>query len=276
MFLLRPSAISNQTFTFILAVVAQRYGVQVHCCCVMSNHLHLGVTDVRGNSPAFMRDLCALVARSFNSLHGRWEHFWAPGSYSAVVLSTPSDAIDKLAYILANPAAAHLVRRGEDWPGVWTAPSDIGGAPRPVERPQHFFRRKGPLPEIAALQLVPPPGFDSVEDFRALLLAKVKVLEDESEWQRRREGRDCLGVRRVLAQRPDARPPTSEPRRGLNPRIAARDKWRRMEAIGRLREFLQAYRQAWAAFVNGVRNTVFPAGTYWMHVVYGVTCAAAT
>ncbi len=61
----------------------------------------------------------------------------------------------------------------------------------------------------------------------------------------------------------------------LNPRIACRDPWKRIEAIQRLKTFLADYRAAWKAFTNGLRETIFPAGTYWMRVIYSVPCAAS-
>ena len=36
-FLLRPSALTNLVFKFVLAVAAERHGVLVHAACVMSN-----------------------------------------------------------------------------------------------------------------------------------------------------------------------------------------------------------------------------------------------
>jgi putative transposase len=274
MLLLRPSKLTNQLFSFILAVVAERYGIEVHCFCVLSNHFHLVATDPLGTSPAFMRDLCALVARSFNALHGRWENLWAPGSYSAVALLTPDDVLDKMAYVLANPAAADLVQHGSEWPGLWSAPAQIGGAPIRIDRPRHFFREEGPMPGYARLQLSCPCGFDSAEDFRAELERRVAALEDEAARKRKEKGGTVLGAKKVLAQKPHARPAFGEPRRGLNPRIAARDKWKRIEAIGRLKEFLHSYRAAWAAFTRGARDALFPHGTYWMRIAYGAVCAA--
>ena len=60
----------------------------------------------------------------------------------------------------------------------------------------------------------------------------------------------------------------------LNPRIAGGDKWKRIEALSRLVSFLKSYREAWAAFRDGVRDVIFPAGTYWLRVNQVVRCAA--
>ncbi len=275
MLLLRPSKRTNEILKYILAVAAERSGVVLHAFCVLSNHLHIALSDPKGKLPLFAQCLDTLVARSLNALHGRWETFWAPGSYSAVVLETREDVLAKMAYVLANPVAAGLVRRGREWPGLWSAPEWIGAGPVEVKRPKHFFRENGPMPETAKLELVCPPGWASVEEFRRQLTAAVTALEDEAARKLAAEGRSFLGVRKVLAQNPRARPASAEPRRGLNPRIACRDKWKRIEAIGRLKTFLSEYRVAWRAFASGVRRTVFPVGTYWMRVTYGVPCAAS-
>ena len=54
-----------------------------------------------------------------------------------------------------------------------------------------------------------------------------------------------------------------------------RDKWRRIEALQRLTTFLRVFREAFRAWARGVRDVVFPAGTYLMQVHHGVSCAAA-
>ena len=275
MFLLRPSERSNQLFSYILAVAAQKYGIALHAFCVLSNHFHLVLTDPDRNAPAFMQYLCGLVARSFNEMHGTWETFFAPGSYSAVSLTTPADVLGKVAYVLGNPAASALVPRGSEWPGLWSAPAQIGGSAIEVERPEGFFRAEGPMPRSATLGLVCPPGFESVEAFRQQLVAELTALENRAAQQVAEADGAFLGARKVLAQRPQARPASVEPRRGLNPRIACQDKWKRIEAIGRLAEFLAAYRVAWRAFRDGVHDTVFPHGTYWMRIAHGACCAAA-
>ena len=270
--LLRPSRGTNETFLFVLALAAKRFAVRVHAFCVLSNHVHLVVTDPDARLPAFLQLLDALVARAVNASLGRWEAFWAPDTYSAVRLESPGDIVDKTAYTLANPVAAGLVPTGSAWPGLWSAPESIGAEPLRARRPKHFFDPKGGLPESIALPLTVPPGFESAELFRDELVRALEAREDVERCRRRGRG-GFLGVRRVLAQKPTARPAAGEPRRVLNPRIAARDKWRRIEALGRLVEFLHGYRAAWAARCAGEPDVVFPRGTYLMRAVHGVACA---
>jgi hypothetical protein len=88
------------------------------------------------------------------------------------------------------------------------------------------------------------------------------------------EGRRLLGREAVLAQDPFDCPKGYDLRFGLNPHVACKDKWGRIEALGRLKEFLEAYREAWNAFKSGDKDVVFPAGTYWMARHAG--CAVAS
>jgi putative transposase len=275
MFLLRPSPLTNAILQYVLAVAAARYGVLVHAFCFLSNHCHLVVTDPAGCLPAFAQYLDAQVARALNALHGRWDYFWESGSYNAVALQSPEDVLDRIAYVLANPVAAGLVRRGSEWPGLWSSPEQIGGAPIQAKRPDHFFRAGASMPDVVDLHVPCPVGFESVGEFRRQLVAAVREREDRAVEEAAAAGRTFLGARKVVSQRPQNRPATVEPRRGLRPRVASRDRSKRIEAIERLKAFLSEYRRALAQFGRGVREALFPAGTYWMRIAYGVRCAAA-
>jgi REP element-mobilizing transposase RayT len=269
-FFLRPSPVVNQVFAYVLALAAQRYGVQVHAFCVLSNHFHLVLTDPNARLPAFQQFLAAFVARALNAHLGRWEYFWAPCAYSAVALGSPEDIVAKAAYTLANPVAAGLVQAAHLWPGLWSAPGSIGTAIR-VKRPENFFDKDGDLPEYVDFELKVPVGFSSPEDFRDRLQEESSRLE-----QAARDGIPTfLGVNRVKAQSPFARPRPGEPRRQLAPRVAARDKWKRIELLRQLKGFLTDYREALRTWREGKVEPVFPAGTYLMRVAHGVACASA-
>jgi REP element-mobilizing transposase RayT len=262
-------------FLYVLAVAARRFGVRVHAFCVLSNHYHLIVTDPDARLPAFGQYIDSLVARATNSILGRWEAFWAPSSYSAVALVAPADVLDKTAYVLANPAAARLVRHGRDWPGLWSAPELIGAAPLVARRPGEFFRAKGVMPDEVELELTVPPGFDSAEEFRNHLIAALEVREEQATREAHAAGLGFLGRTKVLSQKPTVRPPPLEPRQSLNPRVAARDKWKRIEVLARLSEFLTDYREAWCARRAGKLDALFPEGTYLMRVLHGAPCVMA-
>jgi REP element-mobilizing transposase RayT len=265
-FLLRPSCLTNAIVRFVLALAALRTGVLVHVACVMSNHLHLVVTDPDAKVPKFCQLLGGFVARAMNVLLGRWGAFWDERTFSMVVLDGPEDIVAKAAYTLANPVAAGLVSVASEWPGLWTGPELVGGPPLICEKPTVFFRRRGKLPALIELPIVPPPGF-SPEQFRQALAAALDGLERQA--RRDREGKTFLGVKRVKAQSPSSRPARGK-RGGLNPTFATRDPDRRRQLLALVGEFRRAYRHAWERFRAGVRQVLFPAGTYQMYVMHRV------
>ncbi|HSM94314.1 MAG TPA: hypothetical protein VLT47_15675 [Anaeromyxobacteraceae bacterium] len=274
LFLLVPSEMVNAIVAYVLAVAANRYGIQVHAFCVLSNHLHIVLTDVHGRLPAFAQYFHSLVGRAINAARGRQEDFWAPNTYSAVTLLSPADVVAKTAYVLANPVAAGLVPSGRDWPGLWSAPESIGGEAVEVPRPGFFFKPMGSMRKSAQLQLHCPPGFASTADFLEQLRPALAALEAEAAATLATEGRTFLGARRVLAQDPMSHPATREPLGQLNPRVACRDPEVRKGALARLQEFAAAYRDALAAWRRGIRDVIFPEGTYQMRVQHAVRCAA--
>ncbi|WP_242391989.1 hypothetical protein [Anaeromyxobacter oryzisoli] len=233
------------------------------------------MTDPRARLPEFHRYLDGLVARATNCSLGRWDGFWERNSYSAVKLETDDAVIEKMVYVLANPVAAGLVRRGREWPGLWSDPGMIGGEPIVAERPTVFFRELGRMPASASLQPCRPPGFASDASFRKRLGEALRDAEDRAASELGREGRSFLGVARVLAQKPRAHPPSGEPRRGLNPRVACRNGWKRIEALQRLAEFVAAYKEALESWRAGVRDVLFPPGTWLMRVQYAARCGGA-
>jgi putative transposase len=275
-FFLHPARTTSEIFLYVLAVVARRYGVLVHAFCVLSDHYHLLVTDPDAQLPAFMRDLDSLVARATNASLHRWEGFWSSaGSYSAVAHGATDDLVRKAAYVLTNPVAAGLVPRGADWPGLRSGVGQLGRAKIEAARPKLFFRERGNMPASAVLELAVPPGFSSADEFERRVAAASNEREEEFRRTRKAKGRGFLGRARVLAQDPLARAVSEEPHRKLNPSVAASDVGERVEALSLLRAFRRAYRSAWEEFRSGMRNTVFPAGTYLLRIQHGVRCAAA-
>ncbi|MDI7267604.1 MAG: transposase [Myxococcota bacterium] len=274
-FFLRPSSTVNRIFLYCLACAAAKYGIQVHAFVALSDHYHMVVTDPEARIPGFMSWFNEFVAKCLNALLGRWESIWSGGTYSLVRLETPDDVLDKIVYTIVNPIAAGLVPRSEQWPGAtsrtFTFPAKID-----IERPGSFFRPDGPMPEKVALTVTRPPGFEHLTggQFRELLVERLRTREAELRAEAKKQGRGFLGVKAVERQDPCGSPATREPRRKLDPKIAAKDPEVRQGAIDRLRAFLDEYRKAFERWRAGIRKVVFPFGTYALRVLAGVACRA--
>ena len=169
-----------------------------------------------------------------------------------------------MAYTAANPVLDHLVERVHHWPGVNGLSALLKGRPLRATRPLHFFRPHGPMPEAHEITLTIPPELGPADVVLSDLRDRVRALELDRAADRQRTGRRVLGRRAVLAQSWHDRPTSCEPRRNLRPRIAAPNKWARVEALLRDRAFVEEYHDARARWQEGAA-AVFPLGTYWLH-----------
>jgi putative transposase len=274
-FLMRPDRETNNAFIYCLADAASRYRIEVLFTVAMGNHHHTGIYDPEGNYPAFLEHFHKLFAKCQNAWRGRWENFWSSEQTSVVRLVEEGDVLDKMTYALTNPVKDRLVERAHHWPGVTSLEPTLRGSRLYASRPKHFFRHDGTMPETVTLTFRRPKGLEylSAAEFAALVAERVRHVEETVLAERRRTGARVLGRRGVLGQKWSDRPRSQEPRRGLNPRVAARSKWSRIEALVRNNAFRDAYAAARAAFIAGVRDVLFPPGTYWLRRFACAMCA---
>lgn len=272
-FLLRPDKETNNAFVYCLAVAAQRYDVTVIDFIQMSNHLHDEIYDRHGNTPAFNEHFHKLLARCMNALRGRWENFFSSEQVGVVRTDTCEDLVDRLVYIATNPVKAGLVATVDEWPGASGYRALMTGQPLRATRPKHFFADDGTMPETVELHLTIPPELGDREEILAKVRAGVEKVEREEAEKRAATGRRVMGAYAVRRQSWRDSPTSREPRRGLRPTIAAKNIWRRIEALQRRREFLAAYRVAWEALRAG-SPIPFPPGTYGLRRYLQITVAA--
>jgi len=259
-----------------MAYAAFKTGILIHAYCVMSNHWHVVVTDPQGRLPEFVEWVHKYVAKCLNLLWGRWENVWSSEKPSYVELVDPVDVLDKIIYVLLNPVSSHLVARSRHWPGLISSPNDYLRISRKIKRPNIFFRPRGPLPEIVNLQLTVPPSFQNitVKDFVHLVSGLLKKRENNELRKLSRAGDRVTGRDRVLAQSHLDTPASSSPHKTLNPRVAGKNKWKRLESVRRIKAFVHAYREARKKKISGDHEALFPAGTYWLKKFGGVACSA--
>ena len=276
MFFLTPSPVVNQILLFCMARAAVQYGVKIHAFAFLSNHFHIVLTDPDANIARFMHWMDLYSAKCLNAHYGTWGTVWDPVSYGCVETVENDDVLEKIVYTLANPVAAGLVRWGNEWPGLRSRPEDIGKREFVANRPSVYFDAHGNVPMEARVALDKPEQFADLtdEEFRQIALKRYEKREKEIHKAFKAERRDFLGSRKARKQSPLDSPSTHERKRSMNPRIACRRKWPRVAAIERLKAFLHEYREALRQFRAGQRSVIFPPGTFWMRVHFGVACHA--
>jgi putative transposase len=268
-FLLRPDAETNNAYAYCLAEAAERYEMELIISQQMSNHHHTKFFDRYGRAIEFTAHFHKNLAKCQNALRGRWENMWSSEPPCIVQLVDRADVIDKIVYVAANPVLDHLVDRVHHWPGVKTVRALLEQEAIQAHRPAHFFREDGPMPETVTLRFSIPPELGETEKVIHEVRERIAAVEVEQMRIRAKTGKRIVGRRGVLRQSWRDSPTSREPRRNLRPRVAARSKWSRIEALRRNHAFLIAYRNARAAWLAGT-PIPFPAGTYWLVRFVGV------
>lgn len=274
-FLMRPDAETTNAFIYCLAVSADRFDIGVVALGTMSNHHHLVAVDRAGRLPQFLQYFHRLFAAHQNALRGRWEAFWAAGEQTSVVeLIEPEDILVKSAYAICNPVKDHVVDQLRHWPGPDALRAIEQNSPLSADRPGTFFRSRGPLPPRATLSFVKPPGFEHLShpQYAAELRDRVTAFEHRARTERIARGIRVLGRKLVLRQHWNDRPRSREPRRQLNPRLACKSIWSRLEALERNKEWLARYADARVRWQAGQPGVIFPTGVWWLARHADVRC----
>jgi putative transposase len=275
-FLLRPDHETNNAFIYCLAFAANRTQMDVLAFLAHSNHHHTIVVDRKGRMPEFLETFHKLMAKHQNALRGRWENFWASEATSIVELADSEAIVSKITYALTNPVKDHLVERAAHWPGASSLCATLKGGSLHAQRPRRFFSPEGDLPEKISLKCLRPPGFEhmSPNEWRGMLSDRLRAIETDAKKRRRADKTQVVGREQVLQQKPNDRPDSHEPRRALSPRVAAANKWARVETLQRNKMFVAAYRVARDLWRAG-KDAAFPAGTYWLHRFANVAISSA-
>ncbi len=281
-FLFRPDEEGKvaEIFWYCLAVAAKKHGIAVHAAVLMSTHIHLVYTDVRGVQPDFKRDFHRTFAQGLKALLGWPEEVfnkYLGGEHEPLT----ADAVaDDIAYLIANPVSAFAVRYAKDWPGAQTLPRDIGRRVIEVARPDGYFDANNPdWPAKATLRLEMPECLVTMygeDGARANLARRVRDYERAAFAEAKQEGIAFKGVRRCMRVARTARARSWELFGKLNPRFkASGDLGAARAAIEENAQFDEDYEAALARWTAGDRRVVFPHGTWWMRVHHGVRVAPA-
>ena len=262
-FLLRPDSAINNLFVYCLALAAEKYGIELHAACVMSNHYHLILTDVQGVLPDFTAWLNRQLAMCIKRVRKWDEVVWEPNvACSAVELAGTSEVLDKVAYVLLNPVSAALVRSPERWAGVVTTLPMLRRGTMCAKHPKVWFKKE--VRGSATVTFTTPPCFADREHYHSAVESLLGSRLEQVRTKLLRQGRGYLGRTRVRKTLVSDRPATKKERFGRSPTFSALTRSMWLAAVKKLRAFRTAYRTAYEAWRSGERDVEFPLGTWWV------------
>ncbi len=275
--LLRPDPKVTQIVAYVLALCAERTGIEVIAVIQMSNHWHLLLRDVEGRLPEFLQRAHWLISRAVNRFRKRSDSFFDGGAAHCLPVETLEDAVRIAAYIEANPVKDDLVESARDWPGLSSNGMEPGEV-LVVPRPEVFFAKRGKEPLTVRLRRAPMPLFRSGQTARqAQLMVRRRVREHENRARtRRRQNRaSVLGAKRVLVQSPESGPKTPPAKKNKKRKVfwsANAGVARRLQQ--REKQFQSDYSEARARWLRD-KSVKLPWGTYWLRVFAGAKCEEA-
>lgn len=251
---------------FSLAQTCHRFpGVNLLAVCQMSNHLHLVLRDGSAQLSSFMQYFLGNLARRMNRidrLHGPlFER-----RFSEIEIVDEVALIDRIAYAIANPVEANLVRSHREWTGLCVfARSNAarvaftyfheGRYRRALARaeggPEDPTVRRADFQETATLE---------VGTLDAELAERVETAVKAREAQIRATQRGVVGMSTVEAMEPLAQPEASS--RSPMPLCFASTSEAWSGFVAGWRAFRHAFHAASYDFRHGVLDVVFPAGSF--------------
>ncbi|MFT6399202.1 MAG: hypothetical protein ACJAYU_003967 [Bradymonadia bacterium] len=274
-FFFAPTGIITQLFMFLLGFYAKQRGIIIYGVVLMSNHYHLLGLDVRGNLPDFVRDLNSIFARALNVHHHRDDKIWSGDGYHLVRPINPEDVMHRMVYLAANPAAAGLVNRAEEYPGAVVTPGSIG-VPTSYRRPDFFFSKDGPWPEQVEVTFAVPGCMEMTRgDYIAAFSSALKEREWEHRRERRSESKGLLGADACRAVSPADRPKSGEKHGRRKFEVACKDECERSASIRRMKAFREAYLVALEEWREDISGVVFPHGSWWVRRYAGAAVRPA-
>ena len=117
------------SFLKTLAEAYDRFGLEIHAYCLMSNHYHLLVKTPQANLQRAMRHMGGVYTQRYNRLKKRDGPLFR-GRYKAILVDSDAYLLHLSRYIHRNPLEARMIDDLAHYP--WSSyPNYIGKAPSP-------------------------------------------------------------------------------------------------------------------------------------------------
>jgi putative transposase len=116
--------VDRRRFMTILDIATERYRVECHAYCLMTNHYHLVLRTLDPNLSAAMQYLNGVYAQSWNKRHARVGHVFQ-GRFKGQLMQRDGYFLEACRYVVLNPVRAGLVKNPEDW--MWSSYASTAG-----------------------------------------------------------------------------------------------------------------------------------------------------
>jgi putative transposase len=149
--------VDRRQFLSILETVVERYRLECHAYCEMSNHYHAVIRTLEPNLSIAMQYLNGVYAQWWNRRHGRVGHV-LQGPFKAQLIQRDGYFLEACRYVVLNPVRAGLVHNVEDWP--WSSYAATAGL--------------APVPKLLTTSLLlgtPSPA--ACREYRAFIAAAI-------------------------------------------------------------------------------------------------------
>jgi REP-associated tyrosine transposase len=268
-FFCKPTPETVLIFKYASAFCAKRHKIELHGFVIMSNHIHMIISDKYGTIPFFLRDFFSLTAKSLNKKLKKTQSIWSSSRPGITRLITPQDVINKMVYILANPVKAHIVKKHSRWPGLISTIQKFTKKSSLVKKPIRLFNKNSSkLPPNVKLQFKIPNVFLDKQRYIEEITSNLEIRE--SEIIKNHKGKKFLGVKKALSIDCFSSPEGPLKKSRINPTIACCDKELRFHEIEKLIIFRRKYRDTYKKWKNGEKTIRFPKGTFAMFYYHGV------
>ena len=98
-----------ERFIGYLESATERYGANIHCFCLMTNHYHLLLETPRGNLQSILHHINTGYTNYFNAKKRRSGHLFQ-GRYRAILVEKDLYALELSRYIHLNPVRAGILK----------------------------------------------------------------------------------------------------------------------------------------------------------------------
>jgi len=260
-----------------LAKYQEKYSVDIYAFVMMSNHYHLLANFPLNNRAAFMRDLNSAFSRLTRSHVKEFEGgalFGRRYRPQAVILE--EDYEQTFVYAALNPVNSGLVETLSDYPGYNSYQDAILGEDLEFtlvnQREFHDKRRYNKNLKVEdftktyTLKYARLPGYEHmpIYDYQETMFKKIEIRRIEIVQKRRTAGKGFAGTKILLNTKPGTKPQTTKTstRDSVRPLVICVCEKTKKAYLEKYFNVRQAFTEAFKAIRKGIKNALFPPGTY--------------